>query len=59
MKNFLFINESLERSKDHKLSFINSYNKDLCNHSYGFFILSLKCIANVEIVMGLEEANKN
>jgi hypothetical protein len=58
MKNFLFINESLERDKDRKLSFINSYNKDLCNHSYGFFILSLKCIANVEIVMGLEEANK-
>ncbi len=33
MKNFLFINESLERDKDRKLSFINSYNKDLCNHS--------------------------
>lgn len=57
-KNFLFINETLERGKDHKLSFINSFNNNLCNHSYGFFILSLKCIGNVEIAMGLEEGNK-
>lgn len=57
-KNFLFINESLERGKDHKLSFINSFNNNLCNHSYGFFILSLKCIGNVEIAMGFEEGNK-
>jgi hypothetical protein len=56
-KNFLFISDAFERNKDDKLSTINSFNNNLCNKSYGFFILSLKCIGNVEIAMGLEEGN--
>jgi hypothetical protein len=56
-KNFLFISDAFERNKDDKLSAINSFNNNLCNKSYGFFILSLKCIGNVEIAMGLEEGN--
>lgn len=57
-KDFLFISDSFERNKDDKLSTINSFNNNLCNKSYGFFILSLKCIGNVEIAMGLEEGNE-
>jgi hypothetical protein len=56
-KNFLFISDAFERNKDDKLSTINSFNNNLCNKSNGFFILSLKCIGNVEIAMGLEEGN--
>jgi hypothetical protein len=58
MKNFLFINETLNKKPINKSSFINAYNNNLCMGGYGFFILSLKCIGNVEIVMGLEEAIK-
>jgi len=57
-KNFLFINQAFKRDKDRKQSFINSFNNNLCNTSYGFFILSLKYIGNIEIAMGLEDANK-
>ena len=57
-KNFLFISDAFERDKDRKLSTINSFNNNLCNTSYGFFILSLKCIGNIEIAMGLEDGNK-
>jgi hypothetical protein len=57
-KNFLFVSDSFVRKKEHKLSFINSFNNNLCNTSYGFFILSLKYIGNVEIAMGLEEGKK-
>ena len=56
MKNFLFINETLNKKIIYKSSFIDAYNNNLCMHSYGFFILSLKCIGDVEIAMGLEEA---
>ena len=58
MKNFLFINETFNKKIINKSNFINAYNNDLCMHSYGFFILSLKCIGNVEIAMGLDEAMK-
>jgi hypothetical protein len=57
-KNFLFISDAFERDKDRKLSAIDSFNNNSCNNSYGFFILSLKCIGNVEIAMGLEDGNK-
>ena len=48
MKNFLFISMHNE-SRIHLESFLmNDFKNNYCNYDFGFFLLSLKCIGNVD-----------
>jgi hypothetical protein len=51
MKNFLFICRE-EKSNPHLESpMLNSFKNNYCNHDFGFFLLSLKCIGNVDFLI--------
>ena len=55
MKNFLFIYRSHKNKTEERLKILESIRNNYCNHDFGFFLLSLKCIANVDFVFGVEE----
>jgi len=55
MKNFLFIYRSHKNKTEERLKILESIRNNYCNHDFGFFLLSLKCIANVDFIFGVEE----
>lgn len=55
MKNFLFIYRSHKNKIEERSKILESIRNNYCNHDFGFFLLSLKCIANVDFVFGVEE----
>jgi len=55
MKNFLFIYRSHKNKPQQRSQILESIENNYCNHDFGFFLLSLKCIANVDFVFGVEE----
>jgi hypothetical protein len=51
MKNFLFICRE-EKSNPHlEFPMLNSFKNNYCNYDFGFFLLSLKCIGNVDFLI--------
>ena len=56
-KEFLFIYRSFKHKLEMKSKILESVNNNYCNYDFGFFLLSLKCIANVDFIMGVEEFN--
>ena len=55
MKNFLFIYRSHKNKIEERSKILESIRNNYCNHDFGFFLLSLKCIANVDFIFGVEE----
>ena len=55
MKNFLFIYRSHKNNPEQRSKILKSIENNYCNHDFGFFFLSLKCIANVDFIFGVEE----
>ena len=55
MKNFLFIYRSHKNKIEERSKILESIRNNYCNHDFGFFLLSLKCIANVDFVFGVEQ----
>jgi hypothetical protein len=55
MKNFLFIYRSQKNKIEERSKILESIKNNYCNHDFGFFLLSLKCIANVDFIFGVEE----
>ena len=59
MKNFLFICRS-DKSKTHLEShMLTSFKNNYCNFDFGFFLLSLKCIGNVDFLTWRELGKKS
>lgn len=54
MKNFLFIYKSYKHKPDVARKVVESVNNNYCNYDFGFLYLSLKCIGNVDFVLGIE-----
>lgn len=55
MKNFLFIYRSHKNKIEERSKILESIKNNYCNHDFGFFLLSLKCVANVDFIFGVEE----
>ena len=55
MKKFLFIYRSHKNNPEQRSKILKSIENNYCNHDFGFFLLSLKCIANVDFIFGVEE----
>ena len=55
MKKFLFIYRSHKNNLEQRSKILKSVENNYCNHDFGFFLLSLKCIANVDFIFGVEE----
>jgi hypothetical protein len=55
MKKFLFIYRSHKNNPEQRSKILKSVENNYCNHDFGFFLLSLKCIANVDFIFGVEE----
>ena len=55
MKKFLFIYRSHKNDPEQRSKILKSVENNYCNHDFGFFLLSLKCIANVDFIFGVEE----
>jgi hypothetical protein len=55
MKKFLFIYRSHKKNPEQRSKILKSIENNYCNHDFGFFLLSLKCIANVDFIFGVEE----
>jgi hypothetical protein len=55
MKNFLFIYRSHKNKIEERSKILESIKNNYCNHDFGFFLLSLKCFANVDFIFGVEE----
>ena len=55
MKKFLFIYRSHKNNTEQRSKILKSIENNYCNHDFGFFLLSLKCIANVDFIFGVEE----
>jgi len=56
MKNFLFICREKNSNLDHHM--FNSFKNNYCNYDFGFFLLSLKCIGNVDFLIWKSGAEK-
>jgi len=54
MKNFLFIYRSFKHKPYFAPKVVESINNNYCNYDFGFLYLSLKCISNVDFVLGIE-----
>ena len=55
MKKFLFIYRSHKNNPEQRSKILKSVENNYCNHDFGFFLLSLKCIANIDFIFGVEE----
>jgi hypothetical protein len=55
MKKFLFIYRSHKNNPEQRSKILKSVENNYCNHDFGFFLLSLKCIANVDFIFGVKE----
>jgi hypothetical protein len=55
MKNFLFIYRSHKNKPEQRSKILEAIDNNYCNHDFGFFLLSLKCVANVDFIFGVEE----
>jgi hypothetical protein len=58
MKNFLFICREKESNTHLESHMLNSFKNNYCNYDFGFFLLSLKCIGNVDFLIWKSEAEK-
>jgi hypothetical protein len=58
MKNFLFICREKESNTHLESHMLNSFKNNYCNYDFGFFLLSLKCIGNVDFLMWKSGAEK-
>jgi hypothetical protein len=54
MKNFLFIYKPYKHKPSRARKVVESVNNNYCNYDFGFLYLSLKCIGNVDFVLGIE-----
>jgi|688.fasta_scaffold464192_1 hypothetical protein len=54
MKNFLFIYKPYKHKPSFARKVVESVNNNYCNYDFGFLYLSLKCIGNVDFVLGIE-----
>jgi hypothetical protein len=54
MKNFLFIYRSYKDKPYFAHKVLESVNNNYCNYDFGFLYLSLKCIGNVDFILGVE-----
>ena len=54
MKNFLFICRGDDYKTNLKSCMLTSYKNNYCNFDFGFFLLSLKCIGNVDFLIWRE-----
>jgi hypothetical protein len=55
MKKFLFIYRNHKNKLEQKSKILEDINNNYCNHDFGFFLLSLKCIADVDFIFGVKE----
>lgn len=54
MKNFLFIYRPYKNKPYLAHKVLESVNNNYCNYDFGFLYLSLKCIGNVDFILGIE-----
>ena len=57
-KNFLFICRERESNAHLASHMLNSFKNNYCNYDFGFFLLSLKCIGNVDFKIWKSGAEK-
>ena len=51
MKNFLFISRQGSLDIHLESHALNIFKNNYCNYDFGFFLLSLKCIGNVDFLI--------